>query len=151
MTTQDFIASYNKTFDYIEDRYGTEMLQKLWKKISDHWCVHFEDCIRRDGLDGCVEYWGGDAGTLEREQAGCKIAMKDGVFSIIMERCPSVDEVRSRGQEPHVGKLTYCDHCAALYPPILAKYGLKMTIETFYHPDGRCVGRCNNYIIKESK
>jgi hypothetical protein len=149
MTIHDFIAAYNKTFEYFDKKYGDAAVRSLWDRISREWCTHLDDCLKRRGLEGCMEYWGGGEGTLEREDADCNITLKDGVFSIVMHNCPSVAEVRSRGQEPYVGSITYCDHCEALYAPILAKHGFKMIFDIEYNEDGSCAGRCKS-TVKEA-
>lgn len=142
MTIQDFIAAYNKSFRYIEKKYGTEALRKLWSTISNDWCTHLDDCVKRKGLVGLMEYWGGDSGILTREHAAYEVHLKDDHFRGVMHECPSVAEVRSRGQEPYVGSLTYCDHCEALYSPICAKYGIDLHFKPEYNNDGSCAGRC---------
>lgn len=143
MTIRDYIASYNKTFEYVEKNYGAAMLRDLFSRISQEYCTHLDECVREYGLQGCMKYWGGDTGTLDREQAACRITMENNVFQIVMNRCPSVAEVRERGQEPYcTGELTYCDHCEALYAPVCAKYGIELTNKYERNADGTCAGRC---------
>jgi hypothetical protein len=150
MTIRDYIRCYNKTFGYVEDKFGTDALKDLFATISREYCTHLENNVKDgQGVKGCVKYWLGDGnnkGTLVREKAGCIMKEMDGRFYIVMTDCPSIAEIRSYGQEPHHGKLTYCDHCVALYPPILEKYGIKMSVAIEYNEDGTCAGRCFNVI-----
>jgi|LSQX01.1.fsa_nt_gb hypothetical protein len=142
MTVHDFIVTYNETFKFIEDKYGVEAVKDLWKTISEEWCTHLDELIRTKGLEGMVEYWGGEGGTLGREKAEYEINLKDGVFSGIMHECPSVKELHERNRKVYNGKLTYCDHCPALYAPVAEKYGIKMTFGIEHDEDGECTGKC---------
>lgn len=143
MTIRDFIASYNETFQYIDKNMGTKALKSLFQRLSDEYCTHLEDCVKADGMEGCMKYWGGgEDGTLGREQAACEITLADDVFTIRMNECPSVKELRERGKEPYCGGVTYCDHCAALYRPVLARYGLSFDVKIGYDQHGNCLGKC---------
>ncbi|MEG1524799.1 MAG: hypothetical protein RRZ24_06165 [Clostridia bacterium] len=148
MTIRDYIAAYNKTFGYVEEKYGVDMLGNLFSTISKEYCTHLEEYVRESGVEGCQRYWGGDSGTLSREKIDFRTYMEDGVFHGQIRNCTSVGDVRSRGQEPHVGKLTYCDHCQALYGPVCAKYGVELLFTPEYLPDGTCAGNCTWYAKK---
>ena len=142
MTIQDFIVTYNETFKYIECKYGVEAVKELWQTISEQWCTHLDELVKNKGLDGMVEYWGGEDGTLGREKAEYEISLKDGIFFGIMHECPSVKELHERDKKIYNGKLTYCDHCPALYSPVAKKYGIKMTFNIEHEENGECVGKC---------
>ena len=142
MTVHDFIVVYNETFKYIEEKYGVMALLDLWKTISEEWCTHLDELIKTKGLEGMVEYWGGESGTLGREKAEFEISLKDGVFLGTMHECPSVKELRERGRKIYTGKLSYCDHCPALYKPVAKKYGFDMFFEIEFDENNNCVGRC---------
>ena len=146
MTIRDYIVAYNETFRYVEERYGEEPLKSLFATLSDRWCAHLEDCVKRKGIEGCMEYWGGSSGTLGREKATCTIGMENGIFTIEMRECPSIAELRERGREPYAGRLAYCDHCEALYAPVLARYGLAFTVDIAYGKDGSCAGACTTVV-----
>lgn len=148
MTIRDYIAAYNKTFGYVEQKYGTEALADLFAAISREYCAHLDECIREGGVEGCMKYWGGDGGTLSREKIDFRAWMEDGVFHGQIRNCTSVADVRSRGQEPYVGQLTYCDHCDALYGPVAAKYGIELRFSPEYNEDGTCAGNCTWYAKK---
>ena len=123
MTVQDFIVIYNETFKYVEKNYGRKQVDDLWAAISEEWCTHLRSLVAEKGLQGMNEYWGGDTGTLSREKAFYDISLKDGVFSIVMDACPSVNEIRERGFEVYTD---YCEHCVALYGPVVADYGFEL-------------------------
>lgn len=142
MTVQEFIVIYNETFKYIEQKYGAEAVKDLWSALSNRWCTHLRDLISKKGLEGMMEYWGGNDGTLNREKAGFSVSLCDGVFQIQMDKCPSVGELKERGREIYHGELSYCDHCDALYPPIAREYGYEMNTDIDYNESGVCAGIC---------
>jgi len=143
MTIRDFIAAYNKTFEYIETRYGADALKDLWAKISREWCTHLAELASEKGLEGLLEYWGGASGTLSREKAFYEVGIKDGVFRGDMAECPSVADLRQRSHQPFRGDLSYCDHCEALYAPAVAPYGIDLQFYPDYREDGSCAGSCH--------
>ncbi|RCX09344.1 hypothetical protein DFR58_13620 [Anaerobacterium chartisolvens] len=142
MTVHDFIVIYNESFKYIKDKYGAEALKDLWSTISKQWCTHLDGLVKEKGLEGMVEYWDGDDGTLGREQAVYSIKLENGLFTGIMHKCPSVGELVERNREICSGVPDYCDHCMALYAPIAEKYGIKMLWSIEHDSNGVCQGRC---------
>ena len=68
MTIRDYIAAYNKTFGYVEDKYGVDKLRSFFSTLSREYCTHLDEYIREEGVRGCLSYWGGDSGTLSREK-----------------------------------------------------------------------------------
>jgi len=123
VTVQDFIVLYNETFKFIEKNYGRDQVDDLWAVISREWCTHLRDLVAEKGMEGMNAYWGGNSGTLSREKAFYDIELKDGVFTITMDECPSVKEIRERGFTVYKD---YCEHCIALYGPVVADYGFEM-------------------------
>lgn len=145
MTVQDFIVIYNETFKYIDKKYGKYMVYDLWETISREWCLHLRKLVEEKGIEGAYEYWGGDRGTLGREEATYEITLEEDRMIIEMNKCPSVGELKERKRNIYPD---YCEHCAALYDPVLRKYDL--TMEVNYErdketglPSGRCESRIN--------
>lgn len=151
MTVNDFIVIYNETFKYIEKNYGPEAVKDLWQELSTQWCTHLDDLVREKGLEGMLEYWGGNDGTLGREKAEYEITLKDGVLKGVMNRCPSVGELIERNRDVYHGELNYCNHCQALYGPIANKYGFEMEWDIDKDETGRCTGRCSWLSFKKSE
>lgn len=151
MTVHDFIVIYNETFKYIEAEYGAEAVKDLWATISEQWCTHLDALVREKGLEGMFEYWGGNDGTLGREKAECDVKLSDGVFSVTIQKCPSVGELVERGRVLYHGGLNYCSHCPALYVPIANKYGYEMFFDIEHDETGGCVGRCKLTSFKKAK
>ena len=148
MTIKDYIAAYNKTFGYVEEKYGVEALRDLFSTLSREYCTHLDAYLREEGVRGCMSYWGGDSGTLSRARIDFEAYMEGDVFHGRIRSCTSVNDVRSRGQEPHHGALTYCDHCSALYGEVAKKYGIELKFEPEYNEDGTCCGNCTWYAKK---
>jgi hypothetical protein len=142
MTVHDFIVIYNESFKYIEKNFGADAVKDFWKTISDQWCTHLRELVRSKGIAGMNEYWGGNDGTLGREKAECSIKIEDGIFKILMHKCPSVGELKERGREIYKGELSYCEHCPALYVPIAEESGFWMKFDIDYDEDGYCAGSC---------
>lgn len=150
MTIRDYISAYNKTFGYVEEHYGPEALLDLFSVISRQYCTHLEEYVREYGVEGCLKYWGGPEGTLAREKIDHDAYIDaEGVFRGAIRNCTSVADVHNRGQEPHHGKVTYCDHCEALYSPVCARYGIELHFDPKYNADGTCAGNCTWYAKKE--
>ena len=59
MTIKDYIAAYNKTFGYVEEKYGVEALRDLFSTLSREYCTHLDAYLREEGVRGCMSYWGG--------------------------------------------------------------------------------------------
>ena len=112
------------------------------------YCTHLDEYLREEGVHGCMSYWGGSSGTLSREKIQFRAYMEGEVFHGEIKNCTSVNDVRSRGQEPHHGGLTYCDHCEALYGEVAEKYGIELKFIPEYNPDGTCKGNCTWYAKK---
>lgn len=148
MTIRDYIAAYNKTFGYVEDKYGVEKLRSLFSTLSREYCTHLDEYLREEGVHGCLSYWGGSSGTLSREKIQFRAYMEGDVFHGEIRNCTSCADIRSRGQEPHHGKLTYCDHCEALYGEVAAKYGIELKFDPEYNADGSCRGNCTWFARK---
>lgn len=147
MTVQDFIVIYNETFIYVEKEYGKEKVKDLWKTLSDEWCVHLKELAEEKGIEGAYEYWGGREGTLSREKADFSMKLENGEIRSRIKNCPSVGELRERNRDIYT---SYCEHCEALYSPVLEKFGLKYEkefeiCESTNLPAGRC-----RAVIKES-
>lgn len=149
MTIHDFIIIYNETFKFIEDKYGVEAVEDLWATISKQWCGHLRELVETKGLEGMLEYWGGNDGTLLREKAVSDAGLSDGIFYTVMHKCPSVEELIESGREIYHGKLSYCDHCPPLYTPIAEENGYEMGWMIDRDEEGKCTGRCKWFSYKK--
>jgi len=146
MSIQDFIVIYNETFRYIAGTYGRARVDDLWAAISREWCWHLRRLVMEKGIAGVYEYWGGSEGTLKREKADFSITFTNGHYTSVMNHCPSVGELIERHQAIFPD---YCEHCAALYAPVLAEAGIGYRKE--YERDavtGLPTGRCKAWIEK---
>jgi hypothetical protein len=117
----EFIPAYSEGFKYIEKAGGRKELEKFWSYLSD---LYLKDTLNRlveeDGLEGCYTYW---AHSLNEEAADFKMILDEikGEFRIDMIKCPSMRMLNElKHIEPHH---SYCDHCSALYRPVIERNG----------------------------
>ncbi|WP_333593052.1 hypothetical protein [Aminobacterium mobile] len=128
----EFILAYNELFNYLYEKDGMAALEEFWRTISDQYLAGLDQLVREKGIRGMEEYWGR---TLEEEAAGYTITSSESRFTINMYKCPSVGLLNRKGVEkcPH-----YCDHCDALYRPIMERYGFSYKIEYIDRSRGSC-------------
>jgi hypothetical protein len=119
----EFIPAYSEGFKYFEMIGGRSELEKFWSYLSD---LYFKDTLTKlvsaEGLEGCNTYW---AHSLNEEAADFKMVLDEirGEFTIDMIKCPSKGMLNELTyMEPYH---SYCDHCPALYRPIIERVGYK--------------------------
>lgn len=104
---------------------GRQEVEKFWRELSKLYLTDsLLKLITEKGLEGCFEYW---ARSLNEEAADFTITLdeKKEEFTIEMHRCPSKGMLLSlKHMEPYHA---YCDHCEALYKPIMQKTGYNYT------------------------
>jgi hypothetical protein len=125
----EFIPAYSEGFKFLENNRGRQEVEKFWRYLSDLYLTNsLSRKVAEDGLEGCNTYW---AEALNEEAADFTMTLNDikGEFIIDMHHCPS------KGM---LNELTYmeayhayCEHCEALYKPVVERYGYK------YVEDGR--------------
>jgi hypothetical protein len=117
----EFIPAYSEGFKFIEKAGGRIALEKFWSYLSDLYLKDtLEKLVSEEGLEGCNTYW---SQSLNEEAADFKMILDEikGEFSIYMNKCPSKGMLNSfQHMEPYH---SYCDHCPALYRPILERQG----------------------------
>jgi len=117
----EFIPAYSEGFKFLEMAGGRKELEKFWSYLSDLYLKDtLEKEIAEEGLEGCNTYW---AHSLNEEAADFKMILDEikGEFSIDMIKCPSkgmLNELKHM-----VPYHSYCDHCPALYRPIVERQG----------------------------
>lgn len=128
----EFILAYNELFKLLYEKGSLEALEDFWDAISKNYLTNLDNLVRVKGVKGMEEYWGK---TLAEEAAGYEIVSSEHKFMIKMHHCPSVGLLNSSGVEkcPY-----YCDHCDALYRPIMERYGFSYKIEYLNRDKGRC-------------
>jgi hypothetical protein len=119
----EFIPAYSEGFKYFEKIGGRSELEKFWSYLSD---LYLKDTLTKlvaeEGLEGCNTYW---AHSLNEEAADFKMVLDEikGEFTIDMVKCPSKGMLNELTyMEPYH---SYCDHCPALYRPIIERVGYK--------------------------
>lgn len=117
----EFIPAYSEGFKFIEQKEGRTGLEKFWSVLSDIYLKDtLENLIKEEGLEGCYIYW---SDSLNEEAAGFRMVLDEieGKFTIDMLRCPSKYMLN---EYKHIEAYhAYCDHCRALYRPVVERYG----------------------------
>ena len=119
----EFIPAYSEGFKFFEQVGGRKELEKFWSYLSD---LYLKDTLSKmvaeEGLEGCNTYW---SHSLNEEAADFKMVLDEikGEFRIDMIKCPSKGMLNELTyMEPYH---SYCDHCPALYRPIIESQGYK--------------------------
>jgi len=138
----EFIPAYSEGFKFLEQMGGRKEVEKFWSELS---VLYLEDSLAKlmdeEGLGGCFTYW---AHSLNEEAADFTMVLDErkGEFKIDMHKCPS------KGMLLQLKYMTpyhsYCDHCAALYKPIVEKFGYR------YESKVDCDNASCSIIIKKS-
>lgn len=140
----DFIPAYSILFDFIEEKEGYEGVKKYWQHISDSYVDDSLGAhVTRDGLYGCWKYW---SHALNEEAADfvMRYEPEEGYFEIDMRMCPS--KGRLLGLEHMKPYDKYCEHCEALYKPVLNRHGLDYKYDTSRTDCAQCKA-----IVRERK
>ena len=119
----EFIPAYSEGFKFLERTGGRKELEKFWNYLSN---LYLKDTLSKmvaeEGLEGCYTYW---SHSLNEEAADFKMVLDEikGEFRIDMIKCPSKGMLNElKYMEPYH---SYCDHCSALYRPIIEEQGYK--------------------------
>ncbi|MEN8230957.1 MAG: L-2-amino-thiazoline-4-carboxylic acid hydrolase [Bacteroidota bacterium] len=131
----EFIPAYSEGFKFLEAIGGRKEVEKFWSELSDLYLRgSLEKLVEEEGLTGCYTYW---SHSLNEEAADFTMVLDEdiGEFSIHMHSCPSKGMLLELGyMEPYHA---YCDHCDALYKPIVERFGYRY--ESEIDPDkARC-------------
>ncbi len=123
----EFIPAYSEGFKFLERMGGRKEVEKFWSELSELYLKgSLEKLIAEKGLEGCYTYW---AHSLNEEAADFTMTLDEnkGEFKIAMHKCPS------KGMLMELKHMTpyhsYCDHCPALYKPIVERMGYRYDSE----------------------
>jgi hypothetical protein len=132
----EFIPAYSEGFKFIEMAGGRKELEKFWSYLSDLYLKEtLSKLVAEEGLEGCNTYW---SHSLNEEAADFTMALDEikGEFTIDMHKCPSRGMLNElEHMEPFNA---YCDHCPALYRPILEQQGYKYVDDLSNCHEARC-------------
>ena len=132
----EFIPAYSEGFKYFEQIGGRKELETFWSYLSELYLKDtLEKLVAEEGLEGCNTYW---SHSLNEEAADFKMTLNEikGEFKIHMIHCPSKGMLNELTyMEPYH---SYCDHCPALYSPILARQGYKYVEDMSRCKDATC-------------
>ena len=123
----EFIPAYSEGFKFLEKKGGREEVEKFWKKLADLYLTNsLTKLMKEEGLAGCFKYW---EHSLNEEAADFTMVLdeSENEFKIDMHKCPSKNMLlQLKYLEPYK---SYCDHCNALYKPIVESFGFKYKSE----------------------
>lgn len=128
---QDFIGTYDWTFEYLRRTYGEDTLREYWGK-----CIAFDSqqhavkLITEKGFAGMEEYWGH---TLAMEEAGYVATRSEGCYRIDMHRCPSKGFLLEHGLGAYAD---YCEHCMGWIKPVMDRAGF--VLDHVHNHQGQC-------------
>ena len=132
----EFIPAYSEGFKFFELTGGRKELEKFWGYLSDLYLKDtLSNLVSEEGLEGCNTYW---SHSLNEEAADFKMVLDEikGEFRIDMYKCPSKGMLNElKYMEPYH---SYCDHCPALYRPILEQHGYKYVEDSSNCDKARC-------------
>jgi hypothetical protein len=135
----EFIPAYSEGFKFLEKNSGRREVEKFWFYLSEHYLRDsLAGLVAGHGLEGCFIYW---SQALNEEAADFKIVLDEikGEYRGYMNRCPSKGMLLEMGYlEPYHA---YCDHCLALYGPVLDKLGFRYEKDLSHVNNASCTGK----------
>ncbi len=139
----EFIPVYSELFKFLEEKNGKTAVIAFWEHLSDAFLNNLRNCVVKNGLAGCFEYW---SHTLSEEAADFKMTLDEDnqIFTIEMRRCPSKGRLLElRHIEPYKA---YCEHCDVLYRRVLEPLGFIYELDL-----SRCDEACCRLTVKKKK
>ena len=133
----EFVYTYSELFKFLEKKGGKQEVQRYWQYLSERYVENgLGEQIRQKGLRGCYDYW---SVALSEEAADFTMTIDGDVFTTEMHYCPSKGRLLKKAyMKPYKD---YCEHCAALYAPVLAKYGFKYSLDISQSDKAMCKER----------
>jgi hypothetical protein len=131
----EFIPAYSELFKFLDEKGGPGEADAFWAYLAEQYLGPLRELVHEKGLRGCWEYWGH---ALNEEAADFTMELDEeaGLFRVEMHRCPSKGRLL---QEAHLEPYhRYCEHCPALYAPILAGAGLDYEMDLSRAGEAAC-------------
>jgi len=132
----EFIPAYSEGFKFLELKGGRGEVEKFWSYLSELYLTGtLSKYIEEEGLAGCFTYW---SHSLNEEAADFRMILDETKqeFRIDMFKCPSKGMLNEmKHMEPYHA---YCDHCPALYKPIVEKHGFSYEDDLSRCDEARC-------------
>ncbi|MBM4051021.1 MAG: hypothetical protein FJ279_38480, partial [Planctomycetes bacterium] len=122
----EFIPAYSELFKFLEQTGGKAAVVRYWESLSDAYLGELRKRAAAKGLAGCLEWWDE---ALREETTDYQLALDEaqGVFQIIMRRCPSKGLLL---ESPHLQPYpAYCEHCDTLYRRALEPLGFEYEVD----------------------
>lgn len=143
LPANQFFGIYNDTFIYLESIFGKEAVLDIWNEISNTYGKGLDVLIKKyGGIEGSYEFW--DTG-FKKEKMDYSISKGEDFIEITVKNCVPIVWKRKNNVKNYKD---YCEHCDALYTPILRKNGYRVNL--IWDINGRS-GECKRRITKINK
>jgi predicted ArsR family transcriptional regulator len=90
----DFHRSTNGTITHLRDTYGREFLDETFRRMAENVYRAIHDDLKAGDPEQLVEHW---THFFEREGGQFTLERKDGEIRFVVQRCPAVAYLQSRG------------------------------------------------------
>ena len=133
---------YNDTFIYLESKFGKDSVLDFWNYISENYKTLEEYLTKYGGLEGAFRFW-----DTAFQEEGLEYEIKKGedFLEIVVHDCLPHAWKRKHGIKSYEA---YCEHCDAIYSPVLKRHGLKADI---VWDIGGIHGECKRRITRINK
>lgn len=132
ISANELILVYNELFKELEERSGWKKVQELWEYFGNEYCILLEEYVKNKGLKGMFEYW---SKVFEEEGGLYNLILTNDEFILDVHYCPSVGKLINTEVDLYN---KYCQHCPALYNPIIRKYGYDIDWYLINPKKGEC-------------
>jgi hypothetical protein len=143
LPANQFFGIYNDTFKHLEARFGKEAVLDIWNMITESYGKVLDDHLTKYGpIEGAYIFW--DT-AFKNEGLDYEIKKEDDALEIVVHNCVPIAWKKKHNVENYKD---YCEHCDALYSPVLRKHGYKVNI---VWDIGGVPGECKRRITKFNK
>jgi len=129
----EFIMAYSEWFKILDESHGPQAVDALWRSISAEFFGHLQQLVSEGGIEGMKAHWGR---TLIEEKAKFEMYSDENQYMTVMHECPSVGALRRADHMTRYDR--YCEHCEALYKPIIEACGFVYRKEILDAEQGVC-------------
>ena len=138
-----FFGLYNDTFKYLHSRFGKDAVLDIWHELTEVYGEVLDGYLTKYGpIEGAYIFWNS---AFKNEGLDYEIKKGDDYLEITVHNCVPITWRKKRGLKDYEH---YCEHCDALYSPVLRKHGYKVNI---VWDIGGVPGECQRRITKFNK
>ena len=138
-----FFGLYNDTFKYLKSKFGKDAVLDIWHEHSEIMGKVLDEHLTKYGpIEGAYIFW--DT-ALKNEGLEFEIKKGKDFMELVIHNCVPIIWRKKHGVENY---RDYCEHCDAIYSPVLRKHGYKVNI---VWDIGGILGECKRRITKINK